>query len=778
MELDNGTGHHGQDVSTAPPARPVAPMHDPEAFAVYALLRDGSRVRVDPGDMPPAPANAPSTSNPSPDDYLQHGWALAEIKWGTKGGGPIGWNDPNIGVLTQAHKDRLLTLPEKYNLGVFNGASEILVIDIDDYPTAKPYLAEYGIDLDDALTDPDAVRIMGGTPGRAKLLYKRPEGLQPFRYHKLVTGIAPATDENGLPAWNADNTPKMVPVHGIELRGCTVRDDGTVNPYSHHDLLPGSYRKDTNTTVEWAAPDGSPFNARVMPDVWVQFWMTQTLKEMPARSTTQMPKPLAAGKPPGRRDVGKGERDDYLYRRACFYRRQGLEADEMEPVLHRENAEDCNPPLRSEQVREKIVSACKHKPTEVPANEASVEPIVRRRARIGQGLQFDTAKSTTLCGGRYRRKTETLISGNGGSGKSYCLLLHAILKAGGYAPDLQPCEPEKVMFVSLEDDEETLVERADAILDNYMRVQHMVNHPDSDEPPPPPLRDIPGILDRIYLRDATPRIKKGDPLPTRFESPLVREKKTDGESSVFVTPLLQDVYEDAVEFEPGLLIVDNMSDALKGDENNRAVVGPYHGLFLAIAMVLDAAVVMLGHFDKAAVRYGGKARYSGNTANNNKVRERHEMDEEEGASTLVHVKANRGPKLEPLRHEWVEYGVGNRRMPVVVSRERLTAQAAVRAQDELYAVLWAVSKAEAENVDVPINAVGKGSARMVLLPWLPKTLQEAPAKSFRPLWMEARDAGLLTVTHHPAQSGGDRHSKPWLILSDEGRAFLAKGTVL
>lgn len=92
--------------------------------------------------------------------YQQHGWKLCVIPAGEKGPTGKGWN-------THPADD----IPEGCNAGLLHALSGTAALDIDDEAKARLWLSERGIDLGALLSAPDAVQIVSGREGSAKLLF-------------------------------------------------------------------------------------------------------------------------------------------------------------------------------------------------------------------------------------------------------------------------------------------------------------------------------------------------------------------------------------------------------------------------------------------------------------------------------------------------------------------------------------------------------------------------------------------------------------------------------
>lgn len=109
----------------------------------------------------------------------------------------------------------------------------------------------------------------------------------------------------------------------------------------------------------------------------------------------------------------------------------------------------------------------------------------------------------------------------------------------------------------------------------------------------------------------------------------------------------------------GLTVIDNASDVFDGNEIVRTQVRAFIRAIRARLARPDRAVVLLAHVSKAAAhnkRGSGLETtedYSGSTAWHNSVRSRLSLDtSDKGGSTLAHLKANKGPKADPIQLEW------------------------------------------------------------------------------------------------------------------------------
>jgi len=111
-------------------------------------------------------------------DYVAHGMALVAIPKGKKGPTTIGWNEE-----ANAITDLESAIELNGNIGIAHAyclPSPTMALDLDDMELASAWLAGRGIDVAKLLDADDAVQIVSGRPGRAKLIYRLPLGLCPI----------------------------------------------------------------------------------------------------------------------------------------------------------------------------------------------------------------------------------------------------------------------------------------------------------------------------------------------------------------------------------------------------------------------------------------------------------------------------------------------------------------------------------------------------------------------------------------------------------------------
>ncbi len=100
-------------------------------------------------------------------DYVENGWKIIPILPGHKSPRKRDWNKLE-NALTVADIAHVTTL---HSAGLAHAYSGTCAIDIDDYPKARDWLEQRGVDLDALFLDPRSVQIHSGKTNHGKLLY-------------------------------------------------------------------------------------------------------------------------------------------------------------------------------------------------------------------------------------------------------------------------------------------------------------------------------------------------------------------------------------------------------------------------------------------------------------------------------------------------------------------------------------------------------------------------------------------------------------------------------
>lgn len=182
-------------------------------------------------------------------------------------------------------------------------------------------------------------------------------------------------------------------------------------------------------------------------------------------------------------------------------------------------------------------------------------------------------------------RTVTLLSGDGGTGKSLLALQLAVGVAAGGGWLGLPAKTGRVIYLSAEDDDDELHRRADDILRAAGRSY--------DEVAGLTLRSLAG-------EDALLAIESGLAL---LQSELFRELEAR-----------------AADEAPALVVIDTLADVYPANENDRMKVRQFIGILRGLAIRQRCAVMLLGHPSLSGLSSGTGA--SGSTARNNSVRSR------------------------------------------------------------------------------------------------------------------------------------------------------------
>lgn len=196
-------------------------------------------------------------------EYIEHGWALCRIPAGQKGPDTKGWN-----LEANAIRDPAVLNGWTGNVGLLHAWSRTCALDIDNYQAAHGWLAARGVDLDQLMAAEDAVQIVSGRPGRAKLLYRLPDGVD-----------LPLTQQVADPDADPKDRSKSM---WLEFR-CVSATGGT-----HQDVLPPSIHPGTGKPYRWGGA-GDWRDLPVIPDALLSLWRRlndESPRERKARGAT------------------------------------------------------------------------------------------------------------------------------------------------------------------------------------------------------------------------------------------------------------------------------------------------------------------------------------------------------------------------------------------------------------------------------------------------------------------------------------------------------------
>ncbi len=183
------------------------------------------------------------------------------------------------------------------------------------------------------------------------------------------------------------------------------------------------------------------------------------------------------------------------------------------------------------------------------------------------------------------KKTVTLFSGDGGTGKSLLALQLAVASASERAWMGRPVNPGRVIFLSAEDDDDEL----------HIRLHDILRAERLDYP------DVEGL---------TLRSLAGEDALLAVETQL----------ALMHSALFEELEQRATDEQPALIVLDTLADVFPANENDRAKVRQFIGILRGLALRQRCAVMLLGHPSLTGLSSGTGT--AGSTAWNNSVRSR------------------------------------------------------------------------------------------------------------------------------------------------------------
>ena len=241
--------------------------------------------------------------------------------------------------------------------------------------------------------------------------------------------------------------------------------------------------------------------------------------------------------------------------------------------------------------------------------------------------------------------TVTLLSGDGGTGKSLLALQLAMSTALGVQWLRNSVRQGQAFYLSAEDDDDELHRRINDIAQAY----------GAD------LSDLSGLTARSLISEET----------------LLATLEPGG--SLSPAPLFEAIEGMLDEMQPNLLVLDTLADYFPGNENDRAQARQFVGMLRGLAVERQCAIVMLSHPSLSGM--GSGTGMSGSTAWNNSVRSRlyftrvkdGEYEQDTDARVLKTMKANYGSIGGEIMMKW-ENGVFIADAPVA-GLDRMAASA-------------------------------------------------------------------------------------------------------
>ncbi len=329
----------------------------------------------------------------------------------------------------------------------------------------------------------------------------------------------------------------------------------------------------------------------------------------------------------------------------------------------------------------------------------------------------------------------TLLAGHGGAGKSMFALHFAVCVASGKPFFGIAVERRPVVYLSGEDDAETVRRRVQGILRQFGLCA----------------ADVAGWLTVIDATDAPELFGPQDVDGSSSRSRFRRVGPTDQYTKLRDAPCLA---------HGCLLIVDNASDTFAGDENSRPEVRAFVRALKALVKPHNGAVLLLAHVGKATSRgqdQGNWEAYSGSTAWHNSVRSRLFLkDEDDGGAVLWHQKSNHGRKREPLRLRRLDDGTFTAVEPLTQG-----AQSEARERERLLIVRLIAKRTQAGGV-TSTAASGPGTAYKTLKddPSFPKGMR---GRQFQESLRDAERLGLLA--REPYTNSDRKQREKWAVTA-------------
>jgi RecA-family ATPase len=221
-------------------------------------------------------------------------------------------------------------------------------------------------------------------------------------------------------------------------------------------------------------------------------------------------------------------------------------------------------------------------------------------------------------------RTVTLLSGDGGTGKSLIALQLAVATATGRAWIGRQVQHGPALFLSAEDDVDEIHRR----LADIAQAEAI----DPKELGPLTIRSLAG-MDALLCR-------------------------CQGNGTLTTTGLFREIEAHVAETTPVLLVLDTAADLFGGQENDRSQVRAFIGMLRGLAIRHRCAVVLLSHPSVSGMASG--TGLSGSTAWNNSVRSRLYLDRvrddgqelDPDARVLKSLKANYGRTGASIALRW------------------------------------------------------------------------------------------------------------------------------
>lgn len=331
--------------------------------------------------------------------------------------------------------------------------------------------------------------------------------------------------------------------------------------------------------------------------------------------------------------------------------------------------------------------------------------------------------------------TVTLLSANGGVGKSNVSLQLAVSLAHGMSLFDVQASSSRVLVLSGEDEAKTV----------HFRVANICAELGLD---------IASLAERVIVYDLT----KADCVLWRDGNPTKR---------------MQWLADTVVRTKAGVVMIDNASDVFADNENDRTAVRGFMRCLNLIAGETQAAVLLLAHVDKASVRGGAgldsNTTFSGSTAWNNSARSRWAMVRDEQTVVLRHEKCNFGPLQEEIR---LEFDPGSKTFKRFGSTPGLKAAATLMRNQHRAAILKMIGQAADAGANLSMRANAPSSNIFNVL----RDEPEMPRIDRREFFGILRDLEREQLITEQDYRKANRMTGLRVVLTDAGRTRVALGS--
>ena len=331
-------------------------------------------------------------------------------------------------------------------------------------------------------------------------------------------------------------------------------------------------------------------------------------------------------------------------------------------------------------------------------------------------------------------RTVTLLSANGGVGKSNLSLQMAVSMVAGQEFLGLKTKPSRVLVISAEDETRTV----------HFRVNNICKDQD---------------IAAASLKDLTVYDL------TQQDCVMWR----DGQA----TTRMQWLADMAVRHQAEVIIIDNASDVFIDNENDRSAVRGFMRCLNMICTATGAACLLLAHVDKASVRAGAgmdsNSTYSGSTAWNNSARSRWAMLRTNDREILLkHEKCNLGPLQEELR---LEFDTASKTFKRFGCAPGAQATAVMVRNSHRAAILRLISRASNAGQRLSMSAQANNNAFRVLQgdPQFPRLMRN----EFFVMVFDMQREGLLDEVEYQSS---DRKRYKCLVLTDAGQVRVSVGS--